>query len=623
MTEASTEDRSLFSPQAAYRALRDARYRHPANAVAELIDNSIDANATFVQLMLEASMQIGEDRQRRSRLVRGVMITDNGHGMDETTLSRALQVGGRPDNSSLTSIGKYGMGLPTASVAYGKRVDVWTWQNGFDNAVHCYLDFDEIEQKGPYIPPVDSELVPPHWQKRLSDDIKNSDSGTLVLWTKIDRLFTRPNTLFNRVETEIGRIYRHFINDKELKIEMSQFLDEQTTPEEAPRLVRPNDPLFLMRNSATPEPWNGKPMFELWQGCPEKQFTIRPLGEDGKEVSVYVHYSIVTQAALGDQAENPGGLPHGRRALKNLGVSVVREYREILLDDTFIRDKSRTTEPTNRWWGCEIRFGSECDELFGIDHNKQMASMLSHVAHAIYSQDDYETSLPPDAEHPEEVEGNPDVIDIVHHIYNTTRAMLKAIDAMYVKRRLVSERKPRSDGKPVSLPKDEAAGAGTRADEVDAKEGKTSETMKEWKNTPDEEKEEALTEALEDVDFPNPETEAKRVVDSGLRYEFVPKDLPGHHIFHVENVRGTLVVQLNTKHALYKYLKFLEGTEASSEQSYCVRALYVLVLAWVRTVDQIENESRKKDIEQIAGTWGDHAEHVLEQLPPLSTPDDD
>lgn len=624
MTEASTEGRGLFSPQAACQALRDSGYQHPANAVAELIDNSIDANATFVQLMLEASMQIGEARQRRARLVHGVMIADNGHGMDETTLFHALQVGGRPDNSSPTSIGKYGMGLPTASITYGKRVDVWTWQNGFDNAIHCYLDLDELEQKGAVIPPVDSAPVPPHWQKRLSDVVKDSENGTLVRWTKMDRMpSTRADTIFRNVEIEIGRIYRHFINDKDIKIEMSQFLDEQTTPDEDPRLVRPNDPLFLMRNSATPEPWDEKPMFEPWLGCPKKQFIIRTSGEDGKEAKVYVHYSIVTQAALGDQAENPGGLRHGRRALQNMGVSVVRNHREILLADTFIRDKSRSTQPTNRWWGCEIHFGSECDELFGINHNKQMTSMLTQVAKAVYSQDDYET---PPLSDEDALPGHPVVKEIVFHIYDTTRAMLKAIDDMYRKRGLISKRKPRSDGMPSSPPEEpdeQAAIAGTEADEADAKEGTASESMEEWQKTSDEEKEEALTEALEDADFPNPEQEAKRVVEESLRYKFIPADLPGRHIFHVQNARGTLVVQLNRNHKLHEYIEFLQSLETSGEQPDCVIALYVLLLAWARMVDYTENEKQKKDVEDLVGKWGRHAEHVLERRPLPSTPDGD
>ena len=35
--------------------------------------------------------------------------------------------------------------------------------------------------------------------------------------------------------------------------------------------------------------------------------------------------------------------------------------------------------PENRWWGCEVRFGSGCDDLFGVDHNKQMVSYFSRA----------------------------------------------------------------------------------------------------------------------------------------------------------------------------------------------------------------------------------------------------
>ena len=34
----------------------------------------------------------------------------------------------------------------------------------------------------------------------------------------------------------------------------------------------------------------------------------------------------------------------------------------------------------NRWWGCEVRFGSGCDDLFGVDHNKQVVVAFSNAA---------------------------------------------------------------------------------------------------------------------------------------------------------------------------------------------------------------------------------------------------
>ena len=69
------------------------------------------------------------------------------------------------------------------------------------------------------------------------------------------------------------------------------------------REVRPNDPMYLMKDSSTQEPWDETPMFKPYT---TKEFT---LNVDGREESVEVVYSIVKQAALG---EHKGVLPGNR-----------------------------------------------------------------------------------------------------------------------------------------------------------------------------------------------------------------------------------------------------------------------------------------------------------------------
>ena len=124
-----------------------------------------------------------------------------------------------------------------------------------------------------------------------------------------------------------------------------------------------------MEASSTPEPWNAAPMFAPYA---TKEFT---LNVDGREEAVEVVYSIVKQEALGERrGDLPGNREYGRHAMKNMGVSVVRENREILLENFFITEGGGGSLPQNRWWGCEVLFGSGCDDLFGVDHNKQMVS---------------------------------------------------------------------------------------------------------------------------------------------------------------------------------------------------------------------------------------------------------
>ena len=127
-------DRSLFPSSFTIRALRDSRYHNTAYAIAELIDNSIEAGAPLIELLCMEEAQMGRERMRR--LVSEVAVLDNGTGMDVTTLLEALKFGGGTRHDSDRGIGKYGMGLPTSSMSQCKRVDVWTWQDGPNSVWH-------------------------------------------------------------------------------------------------------------------------------------------------------------------------------------------------------------------------------------------------------------------------------------------------------------------------------------------------------------------------------------------------------------------------------------------------------------------------------------------------------
>ena len=90
------------------------------------------------------------------------------------------------------------------------------------------------------------------------------------------------------------------------------------------------------------------------------------------------------------RTDRPGTTPHGLNARKNMGISIVRENRELVLDDFFVRGGASGAGsgiPQNRWWGCEVRFDRGCDDLFGVDHNKQMASHFTGATKDLFNAD--------------------------------------------------------------------------------------------------------------------------------------------------------------------------------------------------------------------------------------------
>ena len=420
-TQMPFDDRALFLPSMTVQAMRDSRYRHPALAVAELIDNSIDARSSQVDILIrEHQVQVNQHARWR---VAQLAVIDNGHGMSADTLVQALRFGGRQQSQSVQQIGKYGMGLPTASVSQCKRLDVWTWYIGIDQCCHSYIDIEEIEAGTQQeVPEPDSCPIPTQWLDMTSSGTLNPQHGTLVVWSEPDRIVAQSRTIFDQVEEEVGRIFRRYLYENELTIRMASFRQGESGPQ-IDRLVCPNDPLYLMENASTPQPWDETPMFKPFT---TKEFT---LNAGGREESVEVVYSIAKQETLGERkGELPGNTNYGRHARKNMGISVVRENREILLEHFFNTEGGGGSLPENRWWGCEVRFGSGCDDLFGVDNNKQMVSYFSRAVRDTSEGESRQQTLD------DLGVGENDIYAIASHIRGTVRNMMEEIDRMFAAR---------------------------------------------------------------------------------------------------------------------------------------------------------------------------------------------
>ena len=601
-------NRQLFLPSMTVQAMRDSRYKHPANAVAELVDNSVDARATHVDVLIQEQLELVTTRQRWR--IGKLAVFDNGAGMSAERLAQALQFGGRTPSNRIQQIGKYGMGLPTASVSQCKRVDVWSWQEDVTHPSHCYIDVKSV-QSGEYIeiPTPDDLQVPTEWIDTVRRDTLHPRRGTLVVWSDIDRITAQAETIFDRLEKELGRIYRHFIDANELSIRMVAFREGETMPlENRDRTIRPNDPLFLMRNSSSSAPWNKEPMFKHYD---DKTFEILV---NGRAEAVEVKYSIVKQEALGLQAQNPGSLPHGQDARYNMGVSVVRANREILVDNSFVREGGRGSIPMARWWGCEVRFNEDCDDLFGIDHNKQMVVAFSNAAKELFNSDS-------DTQEILKALGAADdpIYRIVADIRNTTRNMMTDIELMFSRRK--KDRQPGDVDPPSLSAEEEAARLATVStnDRLDQDTEPQTPTDRDRDQLNPEARQARIQNFLISEGFETEQaiSRAEELVRQGLRYSFVAENLQGFNMFHIVNSGGVLFVKLNINHPLYKFLDILEQDVDKSDNPIAYKAavgIRTLLLAWGRMEDHIEDSEKRMRVQQIASQWGEFGSEFLGQL---------
>lgn len=185
-------------PARTMEGLRDTGYEFNT-AVADLVDNSIAAHATVVDI------QLVQDAHGHVRLA----IADNGDGMDRDGLISAMQYGS-PKRSDPASLGKFGLGLKTASTAYCRRLSVVSRNSGTATTNMATWDLDHVAAKKEWELLVTD--VPEDEALEHLDAVAPGHSGTVVVWTKVDRLM-------NYKDASSGHARRGLEKKKKLLIE--------------------------------------------------------------------------------------------------------------------------------------------------------------------------------------------------------------------------------------------------------------------------------------------------------------------------------------------------------------------------------------------------------------------
>lgn len=148
-----------------------------STAVADIIDNSITADAKEVCVESDPLAEMPY-----------FCILDNGKGMDNDGLDNALLLGSdrTEKKDSEKELGRFGLGLKSASLSQCRKVTVATKQRGSQRIFAMCLDLDVIEKDNEY----KLEILNPTEIKELPciDKLDAFKSGTLVIWNDFDRI---------------------------------------------------------------------------------------------------------------------------------------------------------------------------------------------------------------------------------------------------------------------------------------------------------------------------------------------------------------------------------------------------------------------------------------------------
>ena len=164
-------------------------------AIADIIDNSVTAKSGRVDIDF---FPIGEAY---------ISILDDGCGMSEKRLISAMQYGSKDplDEREEYDLGRYGLGMKTASLSQCRILTVITKQNGVVSGAQWNLDHVKKAESWSLIILDNAEF-----NKYPSyDKLASLENGTLVIWQDLDKFAIGENDIAEAFSRKMALIREH------------------------------------------------------------------------------------------------------------------------------------------------------------------------------------------------------------------------------------------------------------------------------------------------------------------------------------------------------------------------------------------------------------------------------
>lgn len=311
------------------------------SAIADLIDNSISANASIIQIEFVAS----EDSY--------VAILDNGNGMSPKELQLAMKYGsGNPLAARTESdLGRFGLGLKTASLSQCRKLTVISKKEGRLSAYCWDLDhvfavqaWELLELSGDEI-----QLLP------QVEKLSQMKEGTIVVWNKLDKMCAGDE------DKEKGFLIRIREVETHLSLTFHRFLQGETGTNKLSIysngiLLQPTDPFYISKSDMMPSERIPVTYSDSLQNEQIAYVTVTP-------------YILPFSDSLSQEELDSLGGKDG--LIRNQGFYVYRNKRLIVSANWF-----RVTRKTDLTKLCRVKVDipNTLDDLWTIDVKKSMAA---------------------------------------------------------------------------------------------------------------------------------------------------------------------------------------------------------------------------------------------------------
>lgn len=196
-----------FDPVRVCEAIARIGYE-PHSAIMDLIDNSVTAGASSVNISLY--LRPGKSLRTRNSVAK-YEIVDNGSGMDQAEITNAFKLGSIK-NYGARSLSKYGMGLKSAGLSLGSRISVVSRKNGVLSDRYTF-DIEAIEQADDLViirqPLTELEIA------RINQ-LFSKESGTIVEVDGCENVNqSSPNNTITKLKERLGVVYYSFLKADE------------------------------------------------------------------------------------------------------------------------------------------------------------------------------------------------------------------------------------------------------------------------------------------------------------------------------------------------------------------------------------------------------------------------
>ncbi|PWU09194.1 MAG: hypothetical protein C5B47_03735 [Verrucomicrobia bacterium] len=291
------------------------------HAIPDIVDNSVDADAKNIKVLVRSFHNEPE-----------IIIADDGVGMDEEILDQAIRLGSLVEKDSASDLGRFGMGLCTASLSICRQTSVLTkTQDGA--LLRAVNDVDEVKRHNSFVSVF--EKADDEDKELFQSVLGETQSGTIVILRKCDNLQNKNLSIFSKtLAKHMARIFRYFITAG-VNISINGNRLEAIDPLE----------------------WEDLRTEHFDDG----QIEIK-INDDGNTVTdtIRVKLSILPESTEGSAAI--------AQNLKSQGFYILRNNREIV--DAHTLDLFSKHNDFNRFRG-EIHFTGTLDKYMGVNFTKR------------------------------------------------------------------------------------------------------------------------------------------------------------------------------------------------------------------------------------------------------------